>query len=222
MFLSPYFFCYTKHCVHCFMFITFEGIDGCGKSTQAKLLEERLRATLSTPIVFVRDPGHTGISESIRAILLDKANTAMTARTELLLYSAARAQLVDTVIAPALLAGSMVLADRFTDSTIAYQSFGRGLSLPDIHHANAVATGGIVPNLTFFLDVPLHHAKERCADKNADRMELAGDEFFERVIAGYRSLAESEPQRVKRLDATLEVETLHEHIWSAVQTARIS
>ncbi len=198
------------------MFITFEGIDGCGKSTQAKLLEERLRSILTTPIVSVRDPGHTGISESIRAILLDKANTAITARTELLLYSAARAQLVDTVIAPALQSGSIVLADRFTDSTIAYQSFGRGLALEDIRYANAVATGGIVPNYTFFLDVPLHHAKERCLDKSADRIELAGDEFFERVIAGYHFLVSSEPQRVQRLDATLEVDVLHEQIWSAL------
>lgn len=209
----------TQHCVRCVMFITFEGIDGCGKSTQAKLLEERLRSRLTTPIIFVRDPGHTGISESIRAILLDKANTAITARTELLLYSAARAQLVDTVIAPALQSGSIVLADRFTDSTVAYQSFGRGLALDDIRSANTVATGGIVPDCTFFLDVPLHHAKERCMDKNADRMELAGDEFFERVIAGYRALADSEPQRVQRLDATLGVEVLHEQIWSVIHSA---
>ena len=126
--------------------------------------------------------------------------------------------MVDTVIAPALQSGSIVLADRFTDSTIAYQSFGRGLALDDIRSANTVATGGIVPDCTFFLDVPLHRAKERCMDKSADRIELAGDEFFERVIAGYRSLVRSEPQRVQRLDATLEVDVLHEQIWSVVQS----
>ena len=211
------------------MFITFEGIDGCGKSTQAKLLNERLRSERPrsehthsdnpTDIIFVRDPGHTGISESIRALLLDKAQSAMTPRTELLLYSAARAQLVDTAIAPALKKGSVVIADRFTDSTVAYQSFGRGLPLEDILRANAVATGGIKPNLTFFLDVPLAHAKERCAEKNADRMEMAGDDFFERVIAGYKSLVLAEPERVKRLDATLPVEILHLQIWSDVEVA---
>lgn len=202
------------------MFITFEGIDGCGKSTQAKLLEERLRAAFpANTIVFVRDPGNTGISESIRALILDNKHTAMTARTELLLYSAARAQLVDTVIAPALQSGAIVVSDRFTDSTVAYQSFGRGLPLEDIRRANAVATGGIMPHLTFFLDVPLAHAKERCASKNADRLENAGDEFFERVIAGYQQFAAQEVERVKRLDATLAVEVLHEQIWSLVSSA---
>ena len=201
------------------MFITFEGIDGCGKSTQAKLLEERLRAAFPANIVFVRDPGNTGISESIRALILDNKHTAMTARTELLLYSAARAQLVDTVIAPALKNGAIVVSDRFTDSTIAYQSFGRGLPLEDIHRANSVATGGLIPNLTFFLDVPLAHAKERCASKNADRLESAGDEFFERVIAGYQQLAVHEVERVKRLDATLTVEVIHEQIWDLASLA---
>ncbi len=195
------------------MFITFEGIDGCGKSTQAKLLEERLRSTQEKPVVFVRDPGNTGISEAIRAILLDKAHHSLTSRTELLLFSAARAQLVDTVIRPALEQGSIVIADRFTDSTIAYQAFGRGLSLADIHYANTVATGGIVPTLTFFLDVPLRQAKERCSAKNADRMESAGDAFFERVIEGYRHLTNVEAQRIKLLDAMLSVEILHESIW---------
>ncbi len=200
------------------MFITFEGIDGCGKSTQAKLLEERLRAAFPTNIVFVRDPGNTGISESIRALILDNKHTAMTARTELLLYSAARAQLVDTIIAPALQSGAIVVSDRFTDSTIAYQSFGRGLPLEDIRRANVVATGGLIPHLTFFLDVPLAHAKERCASKNADRLENAGDEFFERVIHGYRVLSEAEPERVVCLDATLEVQVLHYRIWTVVET----
>lgn len=199
------------------MFITFEGIDGCGKSTQAKLLEERLRSTHQQPIVFVRDPGHTGISEAIRAILLDKANNALTARTELLLFSAARAQLVDTVIRPALEQGSVVIADRFTDSTIAYQAFGRGLPLQDIQFANTVATGGIVPDITFFLDISLQQAKERCSDKNADRMELAGDGFFERVILGYQDLSVIEPNRVKRYDAAMPVDALHEEIWQEMQ-----
>lgn len=199
------------------MFITFEGIDGCGKSTQAKLLEERLRSTQHQPVVFVRDPGHTGISEAIRAILLDKANNSLTARTELLLFSAARAQLVDAVIRPALEQGSIVIADRFTDSTIAYQAFGRGLPLQDIQFANTVATGGIAPDITFFLDIPLQQAKERCSEKNADRMELAGDGFFERVILGYQDLSVIEPNRVKRYDAVMPVDALHEEIWQEMQ-----
>jgi dTMP kinase len=211
------------------MFITFEGIDGCGKSTQVRKLQERLTAhfradNLRTEnlrnanqpqeIVLVRDPGHTTISESIRAILLDKAHNSMTFRTELLLYSAARAQLVDTCIRPALERGAVVLSDRYTDSTIAYQGFGRGINIDDISAANRVATGGLVPDCTFFLHLTLDEAKNRCSEKDADRIESAGDDFFERVIAGYKHLSETEPHRVKLVSAKQSVAALHEEIWA--------
>jgi dTMP kinase len=198
------------------MFITFEGIDGCGKSTQANLLENRLRASFAGDIIAVRDPGNTGVSESIRGLLLDKAHAAMTPRTELLLFSAARAQLVDAVIAPTLKKGGIVISDRFTDSTIAYQAFGRGLPLEDIRAANLVATGGVAPEVTFYLDISLAAAKSRCSARSADRMELAGDAFFERVIAGYRSLAEREPSRVKSLDGERSAGALHEIVWAEI------
>jgi dTMP kinase len=206
------------------MFITFEGIDGCGKSTQVRKLQERLtshfrkedQTTKDTTkeIILVRDPGHTTISESIRAILLDKAHNSMTSRTELLLYSAARAQLVDTCIRPALERGAIVLSDRFTDSTIAYQGFGRGIDLDDIDAANRVATGGLVPDCTLFLHLSLEDAKNRCSEKDADRIESAGDAFFERVISGYIRLSKTQPYRVKLVQAKQSVAALHEEIWS--------
>jgi dTMP kinase len=198
------------------MFITFEGIDGCGKSTQVRMLEEHLRFAVGKEVVFVRDPGHTAVSEAVRSILLGRGEHSISARTELLLYSSARAELVETVIRPALERGAVVVSDRFTDSTIAYQGFGRELPMDDIHRANAVATGGLSPLLTFYLDIPLHLAKERCLDKDADRMELAGDAFFGRVIAGYSHLADAEPHRVRRMDATLDRELLHEQIWHTI------
>jgi dTMP kinase len=201
------------------MFITFEGIDGCGKSTQVRKLQERLTAHFraqnhSKEIVLVRDPGNTAISESIRAIVLDKAHNSMTFRTELLLYSAARAQLVDTCIRPALERGAVVLSDRFTDSTIAYQGFGRGIDLVEVEAANRVATGGLMPDCTFFLHLTLEDAKNRCSEKDADRIESAGDDFFERVISGYTHLSQTQPSRVKLVPAKQSVAALHEEIWA--------
>ncbi|TAE23723.1 MAG: dTMP kinase [Candidatus Kapaibacterium sp.] len=220
------------------MFITFEGIDGCGKSTQARMLQERITAhfqaqesataqssssrnSSSKEIVFVRDPGNTAVSEAIRAIVLDKSHNSMTFRTELLLYAAARAQLVDTCIRPALERGAIVISDRFVDSTTAYQGFGRNLSLADIHAANMLATSGIMPDCTFFLHIPLHEAKTRSSEKTADRIESAGDAFFERVIQGYTQLAQSFPQRVKMLDAAQNADALHEEIWGIIENVRL-
>jgi dTMP kinase len=201
------------------MFITFEGIDGCGKSTQVRKLHERLSTHFRNTdqpqeIVLVRDPGNTTISESIRALLLDKAHHSMTFRTELLLYSAARAQLVDTCIRPALERGAIVLSDRFTDSTIAYQGFGRGIDLHEIDAANHVATGGLVPDCTFFLHLTLEDAKNRCSEKDSDRIESAGDIFFERVISGYQQLSKTHAHRVKLVSAKQSVAALHEDIWN--------
>lgn len=199
------------------MFITFEGIDGCGKSTQVRALQERLTRETTREILLVRDPGNTAISESIRAILLDKAHHSMSFRTELLLYSAARAQLVDTSIRPALERGAIVISDRFIDSTTAYQGFGRGISREEIDAANRVATGGLMPDFTFFLHIPLEEAKSRCSEKTADRIESAGDDFFRRVIDGYTYLATTFPTRVKNIPANRTVAALHEEIWTIIQ-----
>jgi dTMP kinase len=198
------------------MFISFEGIDGCGKSTQVRLLAQRLQG-VGKAVVLVRDPGQTPISEAIRALLLDKNNTAMTSTTELLLYAAARAQMVETVIRPALQAGTIVLCDRFVDSTLAYQGFGRGLPLEDIERCKHVATGGLLPDITLVLDITLAVSKARCPSKQADRMELAGDAFFERVIEGYHHLIRTEPQRVKRIHAADSPERVHEEIWRILE-----
>jgi dTMP kinase len=205
------------------MLITFEGIDGCGKSTQARLLVESLRKEFDREVVFVRDPGNTSVSEAVRAIVLRKTSesdgaTEISPRTELLLFAAARAELVETVIRPALERGAVVVSDRFTDSTLAYQGFGRELPMDDIHKANTVATGGIQPALTFFLNLPLYVAKERCIDKDVDRIESAGDSFYARVITGYCFLADADPQRIKRLDAMVGIEELHEQVWNYVST----
>lgn len=199
------------------MFITFEGIDGCGKSTQVRTLQERLTSDLKREVVLVRDPGNTAISEAIRAILLDNKHQSMSFRTELLLYAAARAELVEASIRPALKRGAIVISDRFIDSTIAYQGFGRGIPHDEIAAANRLATGGLMPDCTFFLHLSLSDAKERCTEKTADRIESAGDEFFERVIAGYMHLADTEPERVHRLEAQQSVAPLHEEIWQIVQ-----
>ncbi len=207
------------------MFITFEGIDGCGKSTQARMLQERIvthfQSSVPQEVLFVRDPGNTAVSEAIRAIVLDKSHNSMTSRTELLLYAAARAQLVDTCIRPALERGAIVISDRFIDSTTAYQGFGRALNLADIQAANMLATSGIMPDCTFFLHIPLQEAKTRCSEKTADRIESAGDAFFERVIQGYTQLARDFPERVKMLNAAQNVDALHEEIWGIIENLRI-
>ncbi|MCS6807797.1 MAG: dTMP kinase [Bacteroidota bacterium] len=197
------------------MFITFEGIDGCGKSTQAELLAERLRSATKDPVVLVRDPGNTSVAEAIRAIILSQKYT-IRARTELLLFAAARAELVDTIIRPALDSGNIVIADRFADSTVAYQAFGRGVPIDDVVQVNAVATRGLVPCLTFFLSIPLVVAQERLKGKNADRIERSGEAFFQRVVGGYEFLVHREPSRVIRLDGLQPIETLHEEIWLRV------
>jgi dTMP kinase len=165
-----------------FMVISFEGIDGCGKSTQVQLLDERLQR-LGCKTVVLREPGTTPIAEAIRTLLLDARNAAMTHRTELLLFSAARAQVVELAIRPALASGAIVICDRFADSTFAYQGFGRGIDVEDIARCTAVATAGLKPDVTLFLDVPLAEAKARSSEKHLDRMESAGDDFFERAIS---------------------------------------
>jgi dTMP kinase len=196
------------------LFISFEGIDGSGKSTQARLLEAHLRET-ERPVLLVREPGGAPLAERVRALLLNH-EVPIGPFAELLLFSAARAQLVAEVLRPALAAGTVVLADRFFDSTTAYQGGGRGLAdvdwLADFHRR---VTGGLVPERTFFFDLPPEVAARRRAGRDGggpDRMEAGGEAFFERVRAAYLAVAAREPARVRVLDGTLPPDWLHEQI----------
>lgn len=188
------------------LFITFEGGEGTGKSTQLKALLAHLRASGWDPVE-TRDPGGTPIGKQIRGLLLDPAHGGMAAVSELFLYEASRAQLVHEVLRPALDAGRIVLCDRFTDSTVAYQGYGRGLDLDLIARMNALAADGLRPDLTFLLDldpeVGLTRATQRLAQSQGrhDRIEEEVLTFHQRVRAGYRAIAAAEPGRVAVLDA---------------------
>ena len=170
------------------LFVVFEGIDGAGTTTQAKLLGRSLNA-LGHPVVTTREPGGTEIGERIRGLLLDPLLIDMATRTELLLYAASRAQLVDEVIRPALEAGKPVISDRYAASTIAYQGAGRGLDREVIDILNGFVVRKCVPDITIYLDVPLEVANERMNDGNTDRLEQEGGQFRERVAAAYRKMA---------------------------------
>jgi len=197
------------------MFITFEGIDGCGKSTQLKLLNEYfLKQNKQTLII--REPGGTKVSEKIREILLSK-NLEMTNITELLLFAAARNSLVEKVIKPALKQGIYVLSDRFFDSTTAYQGYGREINLDYIKIINEIATNGLKPNLTFFLDVPIEIANKRSKNKNKDRIEASGNEFYEKVIKGYYSIAKEEPHRIKIINSKGSISYTHNLILDIIK-----
>ncbi len=195
------------------MLVTFEGLDGSGKSTQARLLTARLEAE-GFPTLAVREPGGTPLSERVRDLLLDPA-LHIEPFAELLLFSAARAQLVAERIRPELAAGSVVVCDRFYDSSTAYQGGGRGLeSLEWFRSFNAHVTGGLRPDRTYLIELTPEQALARRAAGDADRMEAAGLAFFARVAAAYRRLAEEEPDRFVRLDGTQPVEVIHAQIWA--------
>lgn len=182
-------------------FITVEGIDGVGKSTQAVLMGALLDSA-GYDVLRLREPGGVSISEQIRAVLLDSANDEMGDMCELLLYEAARAQLVHQVVKPALAAGKTVICDRFYDSTTAYQSFADGLDREIVFQANELAVDGCRPDLTFVFDLPVEDAHRRRSDRAAeDRLELKGQDFQRRVSEGFRAVAADEPERVKLIDA---------------------
>lgn len=199
------------------MFITFEGPDGSGKSTQISRLAERLRAA-GYAVLQTREPGGTTIGEQIRHVLHDLDNTAMQPRAELLLYSAARAQLVGEVIRPHLNRGGLVLSDRFYDSTLAYQGYGHGLELDTLRHIQAFATGGLTPDLTLLFDIDAETglSRRKVGDGEWNRLDAYALEFHNRVRDGYLALAEAEPKRWVRLDAAQSVETLAVRVWDAV------
>ena len=200
------------------MLITFEGIDYSGKSTQAKLLVDRLEKH-GKEVVFLREPGGTSISEKIRNILLDKKHLELKQITELFLFSAARTQLVNEVILPALQAGKVVVCDRFYDSTTAYQGYGRGINLNDIQAINRIATLGTKPHVTFFIDIEIDEIFKRqiAAGLSADRMESSGRDFFERVRNGYWKLAEMESGRFIVVSGKLQIDEIHREIWDIVK-----
>ena len=196
------------------MFITFEGIDGSGKTTQIELLKEKLVDEGHEVCVF-REPGGTDISEKIRKILLD-ANLDIDPVTELLLFSAARSQLVAEKVVPLQKSGTVVILDRFYDSTTAYQGYGRkSVSIKNIRQINEIASHRHEPDLTFYMKISLEEAQRRTRDKEKDRMELSGDEFYENVINGFDSLALSE-SRFVTLDATAPQQKVHAQIWEQV------
>lgn len=195
------------------MFITFEGIDGSGKSTQIEKLRHRLEKKGAHVEVY-RDPGGPVVSEQIREILLNP-DLQIDSVTELLLFSAARSQLMAENVMPGLKEGKVIILDRFFDSTTAYQGHGRkSIPLQEIHKLNDIASHKRKPDLTIYMKLSLSDAKKRMA-KTKDRMELAGDDFFKKVIRGYNKLAERE-DRFFTVDATETVSEVHEQIWQCV------
>lgn len=204
-------------------FITFEGTEGSGKSTQIALLAEQL-CGLGRIVRILREPGGTPIGEEIRHTLKhSKNNAAMTAEAELLLMNASRAQIVREVIRPALSEGEIVLCDRFYDSTTAYQGYGRGLPLSDVKRIIDFAVGETCPDLTLFLFIPLEVSERRRLARQGtlafmrDRIEESDRSFFARVAEGYEAVLKAEPGRVRRIEATGSIETVREAIWKEVE-----
>jgi dTMP kinase len=200
------------------MFLTFEGLDCSGKSTQASLLVEDLQASGATAVHLIREPGGTAISERLRAILLDRSTLGLSDLAELFLFSAARAQLVREVILPALGRGEIVVCDRFHDSTEAYQGYGRGLDLDAVRRINALATSGAEPDLTVLIDIPVAEVDRRRFSSGAgrDRMEDTGAAFFTRVRDGYLAMARAHPERILVMDGMREVGEIARDIRRAV------
>ncbi|TDJ00449.1 MAG: dTMP kinase [Caldithrix sp.] len=195
--------------------ITFEGIDFSGKSVQANLLHGALKDR-KLPVLILREPGGTEISEKIRSVLLDNANHKMSAMTEVLLYSAARAQMVRENILPNLEKGTVVICDRYFDSTTAYQGFGRRIDLDFIKKLNNFATEEVVPDLTFLIDLDAKIALQRT--KTAlDRLEKEDSEFHQRVRKGYLEIARSNPDRFVVIDGTQSIEAIQDEIFMKIK-----
>jgi dTMP kinase len=196
------------------MFITFEGIDGSGKSTQILLLREYLVKN-GHKVVTLREPGGTELSEYIRAVLLNK-KLEVSDISELLLFQAARADLVKTIVQPSLKQGRIVLSDRYFDSTTAYQGYGRGIDLKVIEKSNQIGSLGVLPDMTFYLKIERSVGLSRDLEKDLDRMELSGDEFYTKVIHGYDELAKKE-KRFITIDGNQDVKAIHSLVVNEVE-----
>jgi dTMP kinase len=197
------------------LFITFEGLDGCGKSTQMELLASGLGA-LGYVVLMTREPGGTPLGEAVRDILLDPLQFGMSARAEALLYAAARAHLVEQVVRPALDDGQIVLCDRYIDSSLAYQGYGRGLGTDNIIGINAWATDCLFPDLTLFLDLDDAVRSTRLAAV-PDRLEAEDEAFHQRVAEGYRALLIEHRHRIRRVDASGAAEEVQQRVRDAVE-----
>ena len=197
------------------VFITFEGGEGCGKSTQLRILARRLEAA-GVPVRSLREPGGTVVGEAVRGLLLDPETTGLDAFAELLLYEASRAQLVAEVIEPALESGEIVLCDRFADSSMAYQGHARGLPLVEVAALNDIATGGLSADRTVLLDIEPALGVRRATYEGADRLEGEDLAFHERVRAGFLAIAAEEPDRVRVVDASGDVETVAARVFAAL------
>ena len=206
-------------------FITFEGGEGCGKSTQVLRLKERLERE-GERVLLTREPGGTPLAESVRSLLKSDSVDAPCDRAELLLFLAARAQLVRNVIRPALESGAWVVSDRFSDSTLAYQGYGRGLPLDEIRRMNDFACDGLRPDLTLLLDVDPQTSLERRLGReqrthtSADRIERAGAEFHARLREGFLTLAAAEPERMVVIDASGTPDEVWESVWKSMSRIR--
>jgi len=202
---------------HPSMFITFEGLDFSGKSTQVGLLADTLSQSGAKTLI-LRDPGGTAIGERIRAVLLDRELLDMSDYAELFLFSASRSQLVQEIIKPALQNGTIVVCDRFYDSTTAYQGWGRGLSLDAIKTINRVAADGLLPAITYYIDIPVSEIELRMVRQKAgaDRMEMSGRAFYERVRKGFLQLAKEEP-RFEVIDGRMSIEEIRQKVWDRFQ-----
>ena len=204
-------------------FITFEGIEGCGKSTQIERLAKRL-TKLGKNVVKLREPGGTAIGEAIREVVKHPAgNDPIAPNTELLLMNASRAQLVQQVIRPALAQSSIVLCDRFYDSSIAYQGYGRGLNLKTVQSAIDLAAEEVKPDVTLLLDIPLEVSTRRVTHRqtttgdNNDQFERSGESFFQRVLDGFHTLAETQPERFRIIDGNMPPDSVSDEIWRTIK-----
>jgi dTMP kinase len=199
-------------------FISFEGIDFSGKTTQIRLLTERLKK-YKQKVTVIREPGGTLLSEHIRTILLNKKYTEMTSLCELFLYSAARHQLIREKIIPALSAGNFVIADRYVDSTTAYQGFGREISKKLVNEVNHQVTKDCMPALTFYLDLKPEEFMKRIRhqDKTADRLESSGEKFYYQVYEGYHKIVDKNKNRIKRINASQSIEQIESQVWNLIQ-----
>lgn len=193
-------------------FITFEGTDGSGKSTQVKLLEQCL-IEKKFDLVSVREPGGCPISEKIREIIIDRNNSEMDVMTETLLYAAARAQLVKEVIIPALKDGKIVICDRFLDSNLAYQGYARNVGIPIVNRINSYAIENLKPDITFFLKLsPKDSVLRKKEQKELDRIEKESFNFHKRVFDGYLNISKRNKKRIQIIDASQDIETIHNEI----------